>query len=398
MNILITGCDGYLGWPLAIHLTQRGHKVAGIDNYSRRRWVEEVGSVSAIPIAKMPDRLAAFEQFTGQTLRFYEGDLRDPIFQAEVFSDYKPDAVVYLGEMPSAPYSMMNVDHAIYTQTNNVAGTLATLFAIRDQTPHCHLVKLGTMGEYGTPNVDIPEGFFELEYRGRKARMMFPRQAGSWYHQSKVHDTHNVEMACRLWKLRATDIMQGVVYGTRFSDAVLPPELMTRFDFDSCFGTVLNRFCAQAVTGMPLTPYGKGSQKRGFLPLRDAMQCLTLALENPAKEGEYRTFNQFDRVYSVNELAESVRTAAGERGIDVTISPIENPRIEAEVHHYQPDVVNLKNLGYKPSDDLQGEIGRIIDDLLPNRERIRANKDVLIPKILWDHRRIASPSLGESPK
>ena len=382
MRVLITGVDGYLGWPLAVFLAGRGHTLAGIDNFSRRKWVAEIGSDSAIPIAAMPERLEAFHSFIGKKLQFFEGDLTDHAFTLEVYRSFRPQAVVYLGEMPSAPYSMMDAAHAMYTQKNNILGTLATLFAIKETVPDCHLVKLGTMGEYGTPNLQIPEGFFEVDYRGRRDTLLFPRRAGSWYHQSKVHDTHNVEMACRLWELRSTDIMQGVVYGTRFGHC--PPELATRFDFDQCFGTVINRFCAQAVIGMPLTPYGKGSQQRGFLPLRDVMTCLSLAIENPPKAGEYRTFNQFDRVYSVNKLAGTILEVATSLGLAATIRPVANPRIEAEEHFYQPDSQKLRALGYRPTGDLKGEVNLILKDLLSHRERIEKYRESLEPNIKWD--------------
>ncbi len=386
MRILITGIDGYLGWPLALLLAQRGHEIAGIDNFSRRRWVKEAGALSAIPIADMEERLAAFRSHSGQDLRFYEADLTDVEATLAAYRDFRPEAIVYLGEMASAPYSMIDAQHAIFTQTNNVSGTLATLFAIQDAVPDCHLVKLGTMGEYGTPKVDIPEGFFELEFRGKRDWVMFPRKAGSWYHQSKVHDTHNVEMACRIWGLRATDIMQGVVYGTRYLDDPLPPSLATRLDFDQCFGTVINRFCAQATIGAPLTPYGKGLQKRGFLPLRDSMTCLILALENPARPGEYRTFNQFDRVYSINELAQAVKQEAASLGLDVRIQPVDNPRIEEEEHEYRPDSQKLRELGYRPRGDLAGEIRAMLSDLQPHRSRVARHRAALMPDIWWDAR------------
>jgi UDP-sulfoquinovose synthase len=395
LRVLITGVDGYLGWPLAQHLTSLGHEVAGIDDYSRRRWVGEVGSQSAIPIAKMAERLEGFRENLGHNLRFFKGDLADYDFVLQAYRAFRPEAIVYLGEMPSAPYSMIDVHHAVYTQTNNVMGTLNTLFAMRDAVPECHLVKLGTMGEYGTPNVDIPEGFFEIEYRGRKDRMMFPRRAGSWYHQSKVHDTNNVEMACRFWKLRSTDIMQGVVYGTRIDGMSDDPRMATRFDFDQCFGTAINRFCAQAVIGLPLSPFGKGHQKRGFLPLRDSMQCLTLAVENPPQAGEYRVFNQFEEVYSVMELAERVQKVAGSLGLSVEIRPIENPRTEAEEHYYNPDHEHLLALGYEPTHDMAHELETMLGDLRPHAARIEARREAQFPDIRWDGSRRPSAFLDE---
>jgi UDP-sulfoquinovose synthase len=394
MRVLITGVDGYLGWTLALHLAARGHEVAGIDNYSRRAWVGELGSQSAIPIAAMAERLSAYRRRLGQSLRFYRGDLCDWDFVRNAYRSFRPEAVVYLGEQPSAPFSMIDVHHAVFTQTNNVVGTLVTLHALRDVAPDCHLVKLGTMGEYGTPNLDIPEGWFDLEFRGRKDRVLFPRRAGSWYHQSKVHDSHNVEMSCRLWGLRSTDIMQGVVYGTRIPEMQGDPELATRFDFDQAFGTAINRFCAQAVIGLPLTPYGKGHQKRGFLPLRDSMQCLTLALENPPAAGEYRVFNQFEEVYDVSELAARVQRIAVELGLDAKIHPMENPRTEAEQHYYHPDCEHLRRLGYRPGSDLDTELRCMLHDLLPHRDRIEERREAQFPDIRWDGSRRRSEYLG----
>jgi UDP-sulfoquinovose synthase len=393
MRVLITGVDGYLGWPLSLHLARAGHEVAGIDDYSRRKWVGEMGSQSAIPIAPMAERLIAYRAQIGKSLRFYRGDLTDHSFVLNTFKSFKPEAIVYLGEMPSAPYSMIDVEHAVYTQTNNVMGTLVTLYAMQEVVPDCHLVKLGTMGEYGTPNVDIPEGFFEIEYRGRKDRMMFPRKAGSWYHQSKVHDTNNVEMACRIWGMRSTDIMQGVVYGTRWDDMGDDPRLRTRFDFDQCFGTAINRFCCQAVIGLPMTPFGKGKQKRGFLPLRDSMACLTIAVENPPEAGEYRTFNQFEDVYNVTELAEKIQNVGKRFGLSAQVRCIDNPRVEQEDHHYNPDHQNLLDLGYQPTRDMDEELENMLTDLIENKERIASREDAVFPDIRWDGTRERSEYL-----
>ncbi|GJM17017.1 MAG: NAD-dependent dehydratase [Thermodesulfobacteriota bacterium] len=387
MRILIAGVDGYLGWPLSMYLTKRGHKVAGVDNYYRRDWVQEMGSQSATPICKMTERLEAFHENFGTNLQFFKGDLTNYNFVENVFKSFRPEAIVHLGEMPSAPYSMIDVEHCTWTQVNNIVGTLNILYVMRDICPDSHLVKLGTMGEYGTPNIDIPEGFFEIEYRGRKDKLPFPRQAGSWYHQSKVHDSNNVTFACKIWGLRSTDIMQGVVFGTRIDEMGDDERLLTRFDFDQSFGTAINRFCCQAVTGEPISPYGKGHQKRGFLPLRDSMQCLTIALENPPAVGEYRVFNQFQEVYDITELAEKVHKVANAQGIESEIRNIENPRQELEEHYYNPDHKHLLDLGYKPSQDVESEIGIILQDLIRWRDRIEEKREVLIPDVRWDGRR-----------
>jgi UDP-sulfoquinovose synthase len=396
MRVLIAGIDGYLGWALAQHLAASGHTVGGVDLLLRRRWVEEMGSWSAIPIASIPDRLAAFHDKYNATVAFWESDLRAYASVVDVIRAFRPDAIVHLGECPSAPYSMIDVDHATFVQTNNIGTTFNLLFGIRECAPDAHLVKLGTMGEYGTPNVDIPEGFFEIEFRGRRDRLPFPRQAGSWYHWSKVHGSNNLMFASRLWGLRATDIMQGVVFGTRTDEIADEPALRTRLDFDQAFGTVINRFCCQAAAGHPLTLFGEGHQRRGFLPLRDAMQCIRLAIETPARRGEYRVLNQFQQVYSIDELARTVQTAAGRLGLGVDIRRLENPRQEAEHHHYCPDHQALFELGYRPTLDVEAEIRQMIADLQPFAGRILARHEALIPDIRWSGGR-AKAAFLESP-
>lgn len=392
MQVFIAGLDGYLGWSLAQHLTAQGHQVAGADAFLRRRWVHEMGSWSATPIQGMPERLAALEDHFDATVPFWEGDLTHYELVARILGEFQPDAIVHLGECPSAPYSMMDVEHAVFVQRNNLVSTTNFLFAMQELVPEAHLVKLGTMGEYGTPAVDIPEGFFEIEYRGRTDRLPFPRQAGSWYHWSKVHGSNNVMFACKLWGLRATDIMQGVVFGTRIDDMAEDDRLLTRLDFDQAFGTVINRFCCQAAIGHPLTPFGLGHQKRGFLPLRDSMQCLTLILENPPDPGEYRVFNQFQEVYDITDLALKVEAVASEVGLDVELRNVENPRQELEDHHYRPDHQKLLDLGYAPS-GVEDELRIMLEHLVRYRHRIEAKRDVLIPDVRWDGRREKTPFL-----
>jgi UDP-sulfoquinovose synthase len=394
MKIFIAGVDGYLGWPLALHLAGRGHEVASADNFFRRKWVEEVGSHSATPISSMDERRDAFLRHFGKELRFWHGDLRDYSLVERIFREFRPEAIIHLGECPSAAFSMMDVNHAVLVQTNNLVTTLNILFAMRDVCPTAHLVKLGTMGEYGTPNTDIPEGFFEIEYRGRRDRFPFPRQAGSWYHWSKVHGSYNVMFACKIWNLQATDVMQGVVFGTRIDEMKEDERLLTRFDFDQVFGTSVNRYCAEAVIGHPLTPYGKGHQKRGFLPLRDSMQCLRLAVERPPKAGEYRVVNQFEEVYDVTELALKVQKVARGLGWATEVHNLENPRKEMEEHYYKPDHQNLFDLGYQPTHDVEAEIGIMLRDLMKYRDRIEAKKDQFIPDVRWDGRRSKVRFLG----
>jgi len=382
MNVMVMGMDGYLGWALSMYLKGRGHDVSGVDNMSRRRNVHEIGSWSATPIKPMKERLEAYKKATGNELRFYEGDLQEPSFTDLVIAKEKPDCIVHFGELPSAPYSMIDVNHCNYTQMNNIVGTNNIMFAMKNHVPECHLLKLGTMGEYGTPNVDIPEGFFEVEYRGRKDTLPFPRQPGSWYHLTKVHDSANIMFACKIWKLRSTDIMQGVVHGV-LTDDMVNDDLLTRFDFDEVWGTALNRFCAQAIIGHELTPYGKGGQTRGYLALRDSMQCLTIAIENPPDEGEYRVFNQFDECYSVNELAEHVVKVSKEYDLDAKIWNIENPRLELEDHYYNPDRKRLPDLGFKPTNTLEDELRITIPKLMEYSDRIEAKRQCIMPKVKW---------------
>ncbi len=382
MRTLVLGIDGYIGWALSMHLAKRGHTVSGIDNFSRRANVESIGSQSAIPLRDMQERVNAFRKIHGKNISFFEGDLLDYDFLEDVIKQTRPDSIIHLAEQPSAPFSMIDRSHAIYSQHNNVEGTLNVLYAMKDLVPNCHLVKLGTMGEYGTPNIDIPEGFFEVEYRGRKDILPFPRQPHSMYHLSKVHDTANIMFACRVWKLSSTDIMQGVVYGTRTHE-MIEDSLMTRFDFDESFGTVINRYCAEAIIGLPLTPYGEGKQRRGFIDLVDSIQCLTIAVENPAAKGEYRVFNQLDEVYSIAELAEKVVTVAKKLGIDAKIKNVENPRTEKAEHYYNVDHEHLKNLGFKPTRRIEETVEITLKDLMKYRDRILEKSEAILPKTKW---------------
>lgn len=407
MKVLILGVDGYLGWTLAQYLVVRGHEIWGCDNFNRRKWVSEVGSDSAVRIYSMSARLGVFEKVYNKPLNFLEGDVTDSFFVADMLTKSKCDVIVHLGEMPSAPYSMIDEAHCVETHINNLVGTLNILHSMKVLCPKAHLLKLGTMGEYGTPDCDIPEGiipekcltdrpFFqhlECPMRG----LSFPKSPGSFYHLTKVHDTNNIIFACKNWGLRSTDIMQGVVYGTKVDS--LPDEekgLLTRFDIDECFGTAINRFCAQAVISHPLTIYGSGLQKRGFLPLKDSMQCLTLAIENPPLQGEYRVFNQFEEVYKIADLAYKVKKVAALLGLHVDVGAVENPRVEQEHHYYNPDCSKLRKLGYVPTDDMDLELSNMLRDLIAHRSRITNLKSVLIPEIRWSGARRKSDYLSES--
>ncbi|MHB1891850.1 MAG: NAD-dependent epimerase/dehydratase family protein, partial [Acidimicrobiales bacterium] len=310
MRVLVLGGDGYLGWPTALYLSRRGHDVGVVDNFARRQYDLEMGVDSLVPIRSLQQRVRRWKDVSGLEVVPFVGDLVDASFVEQTLASFEPEAIVHFGEQRSAPYSMIDRAHAVYTQINNVTGTLNLLYAIAEQDPSIHLVKLGTMGEYGTPNIDIEEGFIEITYKGRTDVLPYPKQPGSFYHLSKVHDSHNIMFACRIWGIRATDLNQGIVYGQQTEETSLHPDLATRFDYDGVFGTVLNRFCVQAVAGHPLTVYGSGGQTRGMLDIRDTLACVELAVTNPADKGEYRVFNQFTESFSINQLAEMVASVA----------------------------------------------------------------------------------------
>jgi UDP-sulfoquinovose synthase len=382
MKILILGGDGYLGWPTAMYLSRRGHAVAVLDNFAKRRWELELNVEPLIPIGTLQDRVKAWREVAGEHIELFVGDLRDYGVAEGVLDEFRPDAIVHYGEQPSAPYSMIDHNRSIFTQVNNVSGTLNVLWAMRKAVPECRLVKLGTMGEYGTPNIDIEEGFIQIEHKGRQDVLPFPCQPGSFYHLSKVHDSHNMRFACKIWKLAATDLHQGVVYGIETDETKLDERLETSFHYDEVFGTALNRFCVQAVAGIPISVYGTGGQKRGFLNIRDTLRCVELAILNPAKPGEYRVFNQFTETFSITELAELVVRRAGDLGIPAVIEAVDNPRIELEEHYYNPTHTKLLALGLEP---------HLLSDVLVNSvlERVkrfqrRIKHDIVLPHIKWD--------------
>jgi len=381
MRILVLGGDGYLGWPTAMYLSRRGHRVGVVDNFSKRLSELEVGSEPLIPIHTLHERVRIFGEVAGVEIPLHVGDLRDYQTVESLVREFRPEAMVHYGEQPSAPYSMMDPVRTAYTQANNVIGTLNVLWAMKRHAPDCHLVKLGTLGEYGTPNIDIEEGFIEIEHNGRRDVLPFPKQPGSFYHLSKVHDSHNIMFACRVWSLRATDLNQGVVYGIETEETRLDEGLATSLHYDEVFGTVLNRFCVQAICGIPLTPYGRGNQKRGFLNINDTIQCVELALLNPPRAGEYRVFNQFTEVFSVLELAELVQKQGQKLGLDTQIAPVTNPRVEAEEHYYNPKHTKLIQLGLKPrylSDEL---LETMLTTIARYRDRVR--REVILPRVLW---------------
>jgi UDP-sulfoquinovose synthase len=391
VRILVLGGDGYLGWPTALHLSARGHDVTVLDNLVRRAYDDELSTSSLVPIAPLDLRVDAWERETRRRIGAVVGDLTDFELVADTLQSVAPDAIVHFGEQRSAPYSMIDRAHAVYTQVNNVVGNLNLLFAIAEFNPAIHLVKLGTMGEYGTPNIDIEEGFLEITHNGRTDTLPFPKQPGSFYHLSKVHDSHNIAFVCRTWGLRATDLNQGIVYGQLTDETSLHPDLATRFDYDAVFGTVLNRFIVQAVAGYPLTVYGKGNQTRGMLNIRDTVRCIELACLHPAKVGEYRVFNQFTESFSINQMADLVVAALPG---DHVIEHLTDPRVELEDHYYNAKHTKLVDLGLEPhllSDDVIRGLAAIVE-----QHRDRIGLDVMVPTIDWraaasPHGAVASP-------
>jgi UDP-sulfoquinovose synthase len=381
MKICVLGGDGYCGWATALYLSGKGHTVAVVDNFVRRQWDFELGAQSLTPIQPLADRLRVWQQLTGKSIELFAGDVNDYEFLSGAIENFQPEAVVHFAEQRSAPYSMIDRKHAVFTQVNNVVGTLNLLFALKELRPDCHLVKLGTMGEYGTPNIDIEEGYIRIEHNGRSDLLPFPKQPGSFYHLSKVHDSHNMMFACRIWGLRATDLNQGVVYGTVTDEVVLDEALINRFDYDDVFGTVLNRFCIQAAAGHPLTVYGKGGQTRGFLDIRDTVRCVEIACLNPANAGECRVFNQFTEQFSVLELAEMVHAAARKLGMCVKMEHIPGPRVESEEHYYNAKHSKLIDLGLQPhflSDSLLDSLMNIAI-----RYQDRIDTSLFMPQVQW---------------
>jgi len=347
-RVMVIGGDGYCGWATALHFSNRGHEVAIIDSLIRRHWDNQLDLETLTPIAPLIKRVDVWRSLTRKNIDTYIGDICDNDFLLKSLRAFQPDAIVHFGEQRSAPFSMLSRERAVETQSNNVIGNLNLLFAIRDEFPDCHLVKLGTMGEYGTPNIDIEEGYINIKHNGREDRLPFPKLPGSFYHCSKVHDTTNIHLACRIWGLRATDLNQGVVYGVKTPETEMDPLLINRLDYDHIFGTALNRFCIQAAIGHPLTVYGKGGQTRGFLDIRDTVACMELAVNNPAERGEMKVFNQFTEQFSVSQLAEAVRDASEKIGLKTEITQVANPRVELEEHYFNAKHTGLLQLGLQP--------------------------------------------------
>lgn len=381
MKIIVAGGDGFCGWPTALYLSKKGHEVSIIDNFSRRKWDKELHSNSLTPILTLKERVAKWKELTGKTIDIYEGDLNHYDFLSQVLRQVGPDAFVHFAEQRSAPYSMIDREHAVFTQVNNVVGTLNVLYGIKEIVPECHLIKLGTMGEYGNPNIPIEEGFIRIEHEGREDVLPFPKQPGSMYHLSKVHDSHNIMFACKTFGIRATDLNQGIVYGLYTDETLMDPALINRLDYDGVFGTALNRFIIQTAIGHPLTVYGKGGQTRGFLNIMDTVRCIEIAAENPADLGEFRVFNQFTEEFSVLDLARKVQNVADEEGMPVKIDHLKDPRVELEEHFFHAKNTKLQQLGLKPHLLTDDVIRNILHAVVQYKERVIAEN--VMPTITW---------------
>ena len=380
MRVLVLGADGYLGWPTTMRLAASGYDVVAVDNYSRRNIARETCSEALFENPNLNDRAKIFKAATGYNVEVHIGDCCDFRFMERVFSK-PPDAVIHYAEQPAAPYGMTDYDQASYTLNNNLNATFNTIWAIMKFAPNCHLIKLGTMGEYGTPNIDIEEGWIEIEHKGRKDKFLYPRAAGSLYHTTKVLDTDLIWFYCRTFGIRVTDLMQGPVYGLSTSEADLDPRLAPNFHYDDIFGTITNRFLIQALVDIPLTVFGKGDQTRGHLNLIDTIQCIELAIKNPANKGQLKIMNQFVELYSANQIAELVQAAGNALNINVKVAHIDNPRKEKESHYYNPTLKALPELGLRPHPMSVEILVDIMRQLIPYKSKI--DKSKILPRVKW---------------
>ena len=382
MRVLILGADGYLGWPTAMSFAAGGHEVWAVDNYLRRKIAVETASESLMHTPLLEARAQIFESETGHKITVTIGDLCDRTVLDRIFTEFNPDAVIHYAEQPSAPYSMKDYDAARLTLHNNLMVTFNVIWAVLEHAPECHIIKLGTMGEYGTPNIDIEEGWIEIEHKGRAGKFLYPRAAGSLYHTTKVLDTDLLWFYVRTYGLRVTDLMQGPVYGLSTIESDVDDQLLPNFHYDDIFGTVVNRFLVQAVADVPLTVYGKGGQTRGYLNLKDTLQCINLAMENPVEQGGLRILNQFTETFSVNELADHVKRVGDGMGLGVEIKSIDNPRKESEDHYYHAAHTGLQELGLEPTLMTDDVLSSMLEKIISYKDQIDAAK--ILPRVKWN--------------
>lgn len=381
MNVMILGGDGYLGWPTAMDFAAKGHQVCVVDNYLRRNIARETGSEALMPNPNLHDRAEIYHAISGQKLVVKVGDCTNYRFLSRLFEKYQPDVVIHYAEQPSAPYSMMGYDEAHRTLNNNLNVTFNVIWAAIEHAPDCHIIKLGTMGEYGTPNIDIEEGWIDIEHNGRKDTFLYPRQAGSLYHTTKVLDTDLLWFYVRTYGIRVTDLMQGPVYGLSTAESDQDERLLPNFHYDDIFGTCVNRFLVQAAAGIPLTVYGKGGQTRGYLNLKDTLQCVELAARNPVPKGELRILNQFTEQFAVNELAERVQRAGKQLGLKVEVKSIENPRKEREEHYYNAKSHGLLEMGLEPHYMTDEVLAAMLEEVIKYKDNIDERR--VMPRVKW---------------
>lgn len=381
MRVLVLGGDGYLGWPTAMRLSTLGHDICVVDNYYRRAIALETQSEPLITLPNLHGRAELFYRTFGKSIQVQVGDCADFNFLANVFQTFGPETVVHYAEQPSAPYSMIGFEQAKSTLLNNLSTTFNVIWAAIKFSRDCHIIKLGTMGEYGTPNIDIEEGWIEILHNGRKDRFLYPRQAGSLYHTTKILDTDLLWFYVRMYEMRVTDLMQGPVYGVSTEESKVAESLAPHFYYDDIFGTVVNRFVAQAVAGAPLTVYGAGGQTRGYLNVEDTLECIRLAVNTPAAKGELRILNQFTEQFTVSGLAEKVKSAAHTIGLSVSVSRIENPRKELEDHYYNAKHHGLTDLGLSPHLLTEQVMVQMLEHVMRHKDKIDMRK--IMPRVKW---------------
>jgi nucleoside-diphosphate-sugar epimerase len=386
MTILVTGADGYVGWPTALRIADRtDERVLGVDSLARRRWVETVGSVSAVPIAPIEERLAAAAETGQENLSMVEGDLVDRDFVAELLAVHEPRAIVHAAAQPSAPYSQINGERANDTQHNNLQATRNLLFGLQEAgLSDTHVVETTTTGVYGAPEFPIPEGGAVMENEGERDDVPFPAMAGSWYHQTKSFDAANLRLANEQFGLPVSDVRTAIVYGSSTEETREDDRLATRLDFDYYFGTVAHRFCAQAVAGYPVTVYGRGEQRKPFVSLEDAVEGLARLALGDAEDrpAAHTVYNQVTRPISIVEVAETIASVGSDHDLDVAVEHFENPREEDETHRMEiandryADLIGERRMGFEEG------MAEVMDALYERRGTISAHEDRFLPDVL----------------
>ncbi|MXR19093.1 NAD-dependent epimerase/dehydratase family protein [Halobacterium bonnevillei] len=389
MTILITGADGYVGWPTSLRTaSQTDGRVLLVDNFARRDWVDEVGSVSATPVHPIETRLEAAEQTHGLTnLSFVEGDLTNKAFVNELLNVHEPDTIVHTAAQPSAPYSQINGERANYTQHNNLQATRNLLWGLEEHgLTDTHFIETTTTGVYGAPEFPIPEGGATMENQSEQDDVPFPAMAGSWYHLTKSHDAANMRLAHQQFDIPVSDVRTAIVYGTQTEETRADDRLNTRFDFDYYFGTVGHRFAAQAVAGYPVTVYGKGEQRKPFISLEDAVEGLAqLALADPDnRPDDLVVYNQVTRAISIVEIANTIADVGDDYALDVDVEHFENPRDEDETHKMEIEKERYMDLIGEQAQDFEAGIQDVLDTLTEHADVIKAHEDRFLPGVLED--------------